>query len=124
DPFRNGLPLFFAAEAGPDPFRGLALRAFAVQRGIMAAPDLLRVDRRLSRGIPMSDYAAPLVDMRFVIHELIGLERINALPPFAEVTPELVDQVLQEAGRFGAEVLAPLNRVGDTHGSRHEGGEV
>src|SRR5690606_31243750 len=123
-PSEAGLPLLCAAEAGPDPFRGLARRALAVQRGIMAAPALLRVDRRLSRGIPMSDYAAPLADMRFVIHELIGLERINALPPFAEDTPELVDQVLQEAGRFGAEVLAPLNRVGDTHGSRHEGGEV
>jgi acyl-CoA dehydrogenase len=74
--------------------------------------------------MPMSDYIAPLADMRFVIKELVGLEHIAALPPFAEVTPELVDQVLEEAGKFGAEVLAPLNRVGDTHGSRLEDGVV
>ncbi|MCC6534608.1 MAG: acyl-CoA dehydrogenase [Burkholderiales bacterium] len=70
----------------------------------------------------MSDYAAPLADMRFVIQELVGLDEVARVPQFSEVTPELVDQVLAEAGKFAAEVLAPLNRVGDTHPSRlHEG---
>ena len=72
----------------------------------------------------MSDYIAPLADMRFVIEELIGLERIAALPPFGELSADLVDQVLEEAGKFGAEVLAPLNRVGDTRGARFEDGKV
>jgi alkylation response protein AidB-like acyl-CoA dehydrogenase len=72
----------------------------------------------------MSDYVAPLADMRFVIKELVGLERIAKLPPFGELSADLVDQVLEEAGKFGAEVLAPLNRVGDTHGSRFDAGKV
>jgi len=66
----------------------------------------------------MSDYVAPLKDMRFVIHELVGLDRIAALPTYADLTPDLVDQVLEEAGKFAAEVLAPLNRVGDTAGAK------
>ncbi|MGH8667147.1 MAG: acyl-CoA dehydrogenase [Burkholderiales bacterium] len=72
----------------------------------------------------MSEYVAPLADMRFVIKELVGLERIAELPPFAELSPDLVDQVLEEAGKFGAEVLGPLNRVGDTHGARFDAGNV
>ncbi len=72
----------------------------------------------------MSDYVAPLADMRFVIEELIGLERVAALPAFGELNSELVDQVLEEAGKFGAEVLAPLNRVGDTYGARFDAGSV
>lgn len=72
----------------------------------------------------MSDYVAPLQDMRFVIKELIGLEELNGLAPFAEVNADLVDQVLDEAGKFGAEVLAPLNRVGDTTPARLADGVV
>jgi acyl-CoA dehydrogenase len=72
----------------------------------------------------MSAYAAPVADMRFVLHELVGVQRIAALPPFEELSAELVDQVLEEAGKFGAEVLAPLNRVGDTHPARFEAGRV
>jgi acyl-CoA dehydrogenase len=66
----------------------------------------------------VSDYVAPLKDMQFVIEELVGLEQFAAVPEFAEVTPALVEQVLAEAGKFGAEVLAPLNRVGDTQASK------
>jgi acyl-CoA dehydrogenase len=72
----------------------------------------------------MSDYAAPLADMRFVIKELVGLQGIAQMPPFAELNEDLLDQVLAEAGRFGAEVLAPLNRIGDTHGARFDAGRV
>ncbi len=72
----------------------------------------------------MSDYAAPLKDMQFVIEELIGLREISSLPEFAEVTPDLVEQVLGEAGKFAAEVLAPLNRVGDRHPAKLENGVV
>jgi len=72
----------------------------------------------------MSDYAAPLADMRFVIQELVGLESVAALPGCGEINAELVDQVLTEAGRFGAEVLAPLNRIGDMEGARFDAGRV
>ena len=46
----------------------------------------------------MSDYVAPLQDMRFVLKDVIGLDAVNTLPPFAEVTEDLVDAILEEAG--------------------------
>ncbi|MDP6774479.1 MAG: acyl-CoA dehydrogenase family protein, partial [Rhodospirillales bacterium] len=72
----------------------------------------------------MTPYEAPLADMRFVLGELAGLEEVAALPGLGEATPDLVDAVLEEAGRFGAEVLAPLNRVGDSEGCVFENGVV
>ena len=72
----------------------------------------------------MSDYHAPLKDMRFLIHEVVGLERVAALPPFAEVSADLVDQILDEAARFATGVLSPLNWVGDRQGARIEEGRV
>jgi alkylation response protein AidB-like acyl-CoA dehydrogenase len=62
--------------------------------------------------------------MRFVLDEIAGLDAIAKLPGYEDATPELVDQVLTEAGRFAAEMLAPLNRVGDEEGSRLENGAV
>ncbi len=72
----------------------------------------------------MSNYVAPLKDMQFVINELVGLREIAAIPAFAEVSGDLVEQVLGEAGKFGAEVLAPLNRIGDTHPATLDDGVV
>jgi len=72
----------------------------------------------------MSNYAAPLQDMQFVINELVGLSEIASFPEFSEVSADLVAQVLGEAGKFGAEVLAPLNRVGDTQPAQLDDGVV
>jgi alkylation response protein AidB-like acyl-CoA dehydrogenase len=72
----------------------------------------------------MSDYKPPLADMRFVLHELIGLERIAALPGCEQVDRDLVDAILNEAGKLARDVLAPLNRGGDTEGSRLVDGAV
>ncbi|MCF8200183.1 MAG: acyl-CoA dehydrogenase [Sulfuritalea sp.] len=69
-------------------------------------------------------YTAPLNDMRFLLREVAGLERISKLPGCEEATPELTDAVLEEAGKFAAGVLAPLNRVGDRSGCRLEDGKV
>jgi alkylation response protein AidB-like acyl-CoA dehydrogenase len=70
------------------------------------------------------NYFAPVRDMEFVINELAGLAGINALPGFEEATPDLVSAVLEEAGKFSSEVLAPLNKVGDQEGSRLVDGKV
>jgi alkylation response protein AidB-like acyl-CoA dehydrogenase len=72
----------------------------------------------------MSTYSAPLKDMRFALHEIAGLSEVLALPGWNEVTPELVDEVLAQAGRFAQEVLDPLNRIGDERGAKHENGAV
>ena len=72
----------------------------------------------------MSEYVAPLNDMQFVLKELAGLEEVAKLPGCEEVSVELVDQILEESGRFCAEGLAPLNQSGDVEGSKWEGGRV
>jgi len=68
----------------------------------------------------MSTYAAPIRDMKFVLNELVDLAAIQALPGHEEVTPDLVDAVLEEAGKFAAGVLDPLNHAGDRIGAKLE----
>lgn len=65
----------------------------------------------------MSTYEAPLRDIRFVIHELVGSSAICDLPGYEECDPELMDAVLEEASRFAGDVLSPLNAIGDRVGA-------
>jgi len=66
----------------------------------------------------MYDYSAPVKDMSFVLNELADLSELCELPRFEEASAELVDTVLEEAGKFAAGVLAPLNRTGDLNGAQ------
>ena len=70
----------------------------------------------------MNNYQAPLRDMRFVIHELVGSNPICALPAYADCDAGLIDAVLEEAGRFAGDILSPLNPVGDRDGARWQTG--
>ena len=72
----------------------------------------------------MTDYNAPLTDIRFLLNEVAGLPGIAQSPGCEEATPDLVDAVLEEAGKFAAGVLAPLNSAGDRAGCRLEDGKV
>jgi alkylation response protein AidB-like acyl-CoA dehydrogenase len=73
----------------------------------------------------VSDYAAPLGEMRFALNAIAGLEEIAALPGYeAAAAPETVDAILEEAAKFASEVLAPLNAIGDRERSRLENGLV
>ncbi|MCB9948789.1 MAG: acyl-CoA dehydrogenase [Rhodospirillaceae bacterium] len=72
----------------------------------------------------MTDYAAPVEDMRFVLDRIVGLDRIAALPGYEDVSADLVDAVLEEAAKLAGEVLAPLNQVGDRERCRYENGVV
>ena len=73
----------------------------------------------------MPIYQAPTRDTRFVINEVLKLESYNNLPGFEAATPDLVDTVVEEFGKFVSEVLAPLNAVGDREGcTRHADGSV
>ena len=72
----------------------------------------------------MSDYQAPLRDMRFVLNEVFEVSKLWAqLPALAEVVDEdTANAILEEAGKVAAEVIAPLNRSGDEEGcSWHDG---
>jgi alkylation response protein AidB-like acyl-CoA dehydrogenase len=72
----------------------------------------------------MSDYQAPLDEMRFVLNEIADLAAIAGLPGYEEATPDLAEAVLEEAGKLAGEVLGPLNRIGDQQGARFENGVV
>ena len=72
----------------------------------------------------MTDYRAPLDDMRFVMKQVAGLDYINGLPGYEDAAPDLVDAVLEEAGKLAGEVIAPLNHSGDREGSVFENGVV
>lgn len=69
-------------------------------------------------------YQAPLDDMRFVLEEIAGLDSLTKLPGMEEVSGDLVDAILTEAGRLAGEVLAPLNHSGDIEGVKLENGVV
>ena len=72
----------------------------------------------------MAVYQAPLRDMRFVYHELLGGDSLADMEAFADFTPDVVDAVLEEAGKVTQEVLFPLNRSGDEEGCHYENGVV
>lgn len=72
----------------------------------------------------MPIYKAPLEDVRFVLDEIVGLDKLSALPGYEDATPELVGQVLEEGAKLCEEVLFPLNQSGDGEGCHFENGEV
>ncbi|MEM7360371.1 MAG: acyl-CoA dehydrogenase [Pseudomonadota bacterium] len=72
----------------------------------------------------MAEYKAPTQEVAFAINELLNIAQLNEIPYFAETTPDLLEAVVEEAGKFAAEVFAPINRTGDLVGSRAADGEV
>ncbi len=72
----------------------------------------------------MQVYKAPVRDMQFVIHELHDSTALTRLRGLEEVTPELIDTILEEAGKFAENVLLPINASGDEEGCTYENGVV
>ncbi len=73
----------------------------------------------------MPIYSAPTRDTRFIVNEVLDLANYGNLPGFEMTSPDVTDAVINEGGKFCAEVLAPLNQSGDQEGcTRHEDGSV
>jgi alkylation response protein AidB-like acyl-CoA dehydrogenase len=72
----------------------------------------------------MAEYVAPLKDMQFVLKHVVGLDQVNTLPGWEEVTEDVVDAILEEASKFANQVLSPLNASGDRQGAVWKDGVV
>jgi alkylation response protein AidB-like acyl-CoA dehydrogenase len=72
----------------------------------------------------MTAYAPPLDVIRFALHDVLGAGRLYGTAAFPDASMETTDAVLEEAGKFAANVLAPLNRTGDEIGARLLDGQV
>src|SRR5262245_5900461 len=67
------------------------------------------------RSSPMT-YRPPVNEMLFLMRHVGGLDRAIGEGIHGDLSLDLVQDVLQEAGRFAGEVIAPINRGGDRHG--------
>ncbi len=64
----------------------------------------------------MSDYVPPLDDIAFVLNHLCDIEELSRLEPFGHADPATVQGIVEEAGRFMASAIAPLNHPADQQG--------
>jgi len=66
----------------------------------------------------MPVYKAPVEEVLFLLNDVFHIERLANLPGFADASPDVVEAIFMEVGKFCEGVLAPLNRVGDRQGCR------
>jgi len=69
-------------------------------------------------------YRAPVADFQFLFDHVVGLDQVSGTDLFAEATPDMVEAILNEAGKVSSDVLAPLQRIGDLHPAVLENGKV
>ena len=72
----------------------------------------------------MTSYTPPLDEIRFMLRHIAKLGEIQELPGCEAASTDLVDQILEEAGRFASAELAPLNQAGDRSPARLVNGVV
>ena len=69
-------------------------------------------------------YNAPIKDMLFLVNEWLGLDRLTSLPGYEDFDADLLEAILEEAGKFASTELLAINREGDEHGAIFEDGAV
>ncbi len=69
-------------------------------------------------------FQAPVRDIAFTLNHIAGFGRLLDRGLFEDLSEDLVDAILAEAGKFASEEIAPLNRTGDEQGARLEEGGV
>ena len=72
----------------------------------------------------MPIYRAPVEDFRFIIQEMLEVEKHRDLPQFEDLSPDLIDDILSGAAKICEEVLQPINQSGDEEGCHFENGTV
>jgi hypothetical protein len=72
----------------------------------------------------MPSYSAPLRDHLFCLYDVLDFEEHRKLPGFEDFSRDVIEAVLEQAGRFTSEIVFPLNRSGDEEGARFDNGVV
>ena len=73
----------------------------------------------------MSNYTAPVEDMGFVLREVVELEKLCSEAGLDASTIDIVDTVLEAAGKLAREEIEPINKPGDLEGLKiNSAGEV
>ncbi|MEQ9487504.1 MAG: acyl-CoA dehydrogenase [Alphaproteobacteria bacterium] len=72
----------------------------------------------------MTGYSAPLTDLKFLFDDFGLGSSLQGLAPYKDIDADYLDPIFEEAGKFAAEVLAPINESGDRQGSTIENGAV
>src|SRR5690554_3868557 len=65
-------------------------------------------------------YQAPANDLRFLLFDVLGADKLHELEKYADATPDLISAVIDEAGKLAAEVIQPTNQVGDRQGCSYD----
>ncbi len=61
-------------------------------------------------------YQPPVNDIHFLLFDVLGMDQLQTLEKYAEATPDIISAVIEEAGKLAAEVLQPVNKIGDEQG--------
>lgn len=72
----------------------------------------------------MPSYTPPLDDIRFLLSHVLDADQLSRFPGYEDATTDLMLSVVEEGGRLCAEVIAPLNQIGDAEGCTYDNGEV
>src|SRR5882757_6882773 len=75
-------------------------------------------------GEPTMTYRAPVADIAFALKHAAGFAPALAQGIYGDLADDVVDAVLEEAGKFATDVLAPLNAIGDRSGTPFKDGAV
>lgn len=65
-------------------------------------------------------YQAPINDIKFLLFDVLGGDKLHELEKYTEATPDLISAVIEEAGKLAAEVLQPCNKAGDQEGCQYD----
>ena len=72
----------------------------------------------------MPIYNAPVKDIKFILNDLLGVDKMSNMPGFEDATPDMIDAILTEGAKIVEDVVQPLNQIGDKEGCTWNNGEV
>jgi alkylation response protein AidB-like acyl-CoA dehydrogenase len=65
-------------------------------------------------------YKAPINDIKFILFDVLGADKLHELDKYSEATPDIISAVIEEAGKLATEVLQPVNKIGDVQGCQYD----